>query len=112
MSTEERSSAAKLYVEFPDRKEFGEDDGENRLEDERAWFLPWRRARTEIERVFLAGENEACFLITLPNVFSIWEWSYHSEILENEGILVIIVMKRRRLTWRKKSAASHIILQR
>jgi len=29
------------------------------LEDERAWFLPWRRARTEIERVFLAGENEA-----------------------------------------------------
>jgi hypothetical protein len=39
--------------------EFWEDDGEIRLEDERAWFLPWRRARTEIERVFLAGENEA-----------------------------------------------------
>jgi len=39
--------------------EFWEDDGEIRLEDERAWFLLWRRARTEIERVFLAGENEA-----------------------------------------------------
>ena len=39
--------------------EFWEDDGEIRLEDERAWFLPWRRARTEIEQVFLAGENEA-----------------------------------------------------
>jgi hypothetical protein len=39
--------------------EFWEDDGEIRLEDERAWFLPWRRARKEIERVFLAGKNEA-----------------------------------------------------
>jgi hypothetical protein len=39
--------------------EFWEDDGEIRLEDERAWFLPWRRARREIERVFLAGKNEA-----------------------------------------------------
>ena len=49
--------------------EFWEDDGEIRLEDERAWFLPWRRARTEIEQVFLAGENEAWFLITLQNSF-------------------------------------------
>jgi hypothetical protein len=39
--------------------EFWEDDGEIRLEDERAWFLPWRRARREIERIFLAGKNEA-----------------------------------------------------
>jgi len=47
------------YFCFRDFKEFWEDDGEIRLEDERAWFLPWRRARTEIEQVFLAGENEA-----------------------------------------------------
>jgi len=40
-------------------EEFWEDDGEIRLEDERTWFLPWRRARTETEQVFLAGENEA-----------------------------------------------------
>ena len=39
-------------------KEFWEDDGEIRLEDERAWFLPWRRARRETEQVFLAGKNE------------------------------------------------------
>jgi len=41
--------------------EFWEDDGEIRMEDERAWFIFRRkmRARNGIERVFHAGENYA-----------------------------------------------------
>ncbi len=54
----------KLLQAFPFRwfyLEFWEDDGEIRLEDERAWFISHgeMRARTEIEQVFLAGKNEA-----------------------------------------------------
>ncbi len=42
--------------------EFWEDDGEIRLEDERAWFISPMGNESEdavIERVFLAGKNEA-----------------------------------------------------
>ena len=41
--------------------EFWEDDGEIRMEDERAWFISFMGDESEegIERVFLAGENYA-----------------------------------------------------
>ncbi|MEE8378332.1 MAG: hypothetical protein V3R45_08150 [Candidatus Aminicenantaceae bacterium] len=39
--------------------EFWEDDGEIRLKDERAWFLPWRRARTESRASFSRWEKRS-----------------------------------------------------
>jgi len=50
-------------------------DGENRLKAERAWFLDWkeRRARPEIESIFLAGENWRGFEITIL----ITRYSFH-----------------------------------